>query len=254
MKRAALRAVVFVLATTCIIVAGAAVDDATRIDDIAEWAYPDGKADEDGFVELVEHSSTFSIGLLAIPEATSVERRNRLPETEAASRRLSRRQSARFEWWPSPRAVIFGMLLSLWVVLTWALPAGVGLCTQIRKGLPPFARAPRTVSAAALYESHRLLYLAVVVLAWMVVDVVARQNLLHSLKNPLFIVLPLVSLLTMVGACSCATWVGALRSDYTRQLVRSRFHAFRIVLVYAVILPSVVTFAIAALHFGPAGW
>ncbi len=43
---------------------------------------------------------------------------------------------------------------------------------------------------------------------------------------------------TVLGA---AGWIGPLRSDYARQLVRSRLHATRIVVMYAAILPWAIT-------------
>ena len=50
----------------------------------------------------------------------------------------------------------------LWALLVWGIPTLVGLGTQIRKGMPPFARPPRTIVAAANCEAHRVTYLAVV--------------------------------------------------------------------------------------------
>ena len=41
-------------------------------------------------------------------------------------------------------------------------------------------------------------------------------------------------------------WVGPLRSDYTHQLVRSRFHAFRIVVMYAILLPVLMLMTASA--------
>ena len=38
-------------------------------------------------------------------------------------------------------------------------------------------------------------------------------------------------------AFGAAGWVGAVRSDYTKQLIQSRFHAARIVAMYAIALP-----------------
>ena len=39
-------------------------------------------------------------------------------------------------------------------------------------------------------------------------------------------------------------WIGPLRSDYTSQLIRSRFHLVRIVVMYAVAIPMLVASAI----------
>lgn len=138
----------------------------------------------------------------------------------------------------TPCTIIF-----VWLFSVWAGPAMVGLWTQIRRGLPDFARPPRTILAASNYESHRLLYLSMVFAIWVAADTALRVVVCPT--NPVALsVLRLVCHLAF-GALGAVGWIGPLRSDYTRQLVRSRFHAARIVVMYAVILPWVVT-AIAA--------
>jgi hypothetical protein len=131
-----------------------------------------------------------------------------------------------------------GILVALLVIMTWAGPATVGLWTQLRKGLPSFARAPRTIIAAANYEAHRLLYAAVLVVFVAGVDLLLRRVVvpLESYEAPD----PSLVLCLFLLAMGSFGWVGPLRSDYTRQLIRSRRHAVRIVLMYALVLPCVV--------------
>jgi len=103
---------------------------------------------------------------------------------------------------------------------------------------------PHTIIASSNYESHRLLYLSIVVAIWMVADAALRVTVFARSPMSLSVVwLLLVLTVTVLGA---AGWIGPLRSDYTRQLVRSRLHAARIVVMYAVILPWVVTWTVVA--------
>ena len=149
---------------------------------------------------------------------------------------------------PSIAALRMGLSYALWVVLVWAVPALIGICTQIRRGLPEFAKAPRTITAAANYEAHRLTYLAIIVAMAMAVDTALRVALAPSLTWPptaqygtcVMALICIILLIAMIG------WVGPLRSDYTRQLVRSWFHGLRIILMYAFFFPLVIsaTFAL----------
>jgi len=145
-------------------------------------------------------------------------------------------------WWG---CILPCLLIVPALVVTWMGPAFVGLCTQIRKGLPRFARAPATVVAACNYEAHRLIYVSVLVAGWAVVDVFVRRNVAQSIvagagMGTPFIVLvyramiPPIGLVILYGALG---WVGALRSDFTKTLIQSRGHATRIVLMYAIGLP-----------------
>ena len=63
-----------------------------------------------------------------------------------------------------------------------------------------------------------------------------------QLSQGMFIVIALLGVLN---------WVGPLRSDYTRQLIRSRFHAGRILLMYGVVFPFLIIFAVGILIEGP---
>ncbi len=148
-----------------------------------------------------------------------------------------------------PFAIAYALIFFL-----WAGPALVGLCTQIREGLPEFARAPRTIIAASNYEAHRLVYLAAVVLLWAVVDVVTREELCSWYPwTPLGTLLSFWILLLALALFGATGWVGPLRSDYTKQLVQSRFHAARIIAMYAVALPALAAMAVAEVR-NPVFW
>ncbi len=148
---------------------------------------------------------------------------------------------------PSIAALRRGLLSALRVVLVWAVPAFIGICTQIRKGLPEFAKAPRTITAAANYEAHRLTYLAMFMVIAMAVDAALRVAWAPSLGWPpadqygtcVMVLILLVLLFAMMS------WIGPLRSDYTLQLIRSWFHGLRIILMYAFFFPVVIASAFA---------
>ena len=136
----------------------------------------------------------------------------------------------------------------LWILLLWAGPAFVGLCTQIRKGLPKFARAPRTIIAAANYESHRLVYISLFIALCMGVELAVRRTVSFSAGSWwIRYAVVLVCLGVAIGVFGAAGWIGPLRSDYTKQLVRSRVHMIRIIIMYAIILPWVFALGIASL-------
>jgi len=143
-----------------------------------------------------------------------------------------------------PCSILFVLIVSL-----WACPAAAGIWTQIRKGLPAFARAPRTIIVASFYESHRVVYLSLLLCAYLAVDVLLRYQ--AYLGKPFsgaggWLLATLA--LTIFGCCG---WIGPLRSDYTKQLVRSRWHLIRILLMYGIFLPWLVTAAVDAAIFGP---
>ncbi|UCE60395.1 MAG: hypothetical protein JSU63_01335 [Phycisphaerales bacterium] len=161
---------------------------------------------------------------------------------------VKQRYATRLMFKPSRDGMILGGGLLLWMVILWCGPAYVGISTQIRKGLPEFARAPRTLTAAANYESHRLVYLSIFIAVCLGIEVSLRRTI--NLSSPQSFVTygaSLILLLAAMVAFGAAGWVGPLRSDYTKQLVRSRLHAARIILMYAVLLPSLLTFGIISL-------
>jgi len=140
----------------------------------------------------------------------------------------------------SYKSIIPGLIATGWVFWVWATPALVGLWTQIRKGLPKFAHAPQTIIAAANYESHRLPYVALLIVFWMLLDTSLRAIISPSgyvfLSGPISV----AGFLLLTGSAALG-WVGPLRSDYTKQLIRSRWHAARVLIMYALVFPWVMT-------------
>ncbi|MCO6436890.1 MAG: hypothetical protein J5J06_07370 [Phycisphaerae bacterium] len=149
-------------------------------------------------------------------------------------------------WSPSWQSALPVMPLVAWVWLVWVFPAFAGVSTQIRKDLPAFARAPRTIVAAANYESHRMIYLAIVVSAsavlsaWIIASVDIASQTLGGFAPASFpkyaIVAPILPVLLLLFAAF--NWIGPLRSDYTRQLIQGRWHAARIILMYVLFFPA----------------
>ncbi len=154
-------------------------------------------------------------------------------------------------WVWSAEGIRPALYIWVWIVATWAGPAAVGIWTQIRRGLPSFARAPRTILAASMYESHRLIYLALAILLWAGLEVLYRARLFDGTVLPFPARIPgflvPVSLFLLITLFGAAGWAGPVRSDYTRQLIRSRFHAGRIIVMYAIILPGLLTLLLAAI-------
>ncbi len=142
---------------------------------------------------------------------------------------------------PSWKGLPSGLGFALWMVLIWACPTFVGLTTQIRKGLPAFARPRRTILAAGIYESHRLTWMSaafgLALAAWTYLKLV-------DVSGTEWLAFP-VTIVTL--AYAALGWVGPLRSDYTKQLIRSRFHAARIVVMYALLFPFLLAGALALL-------
>ena len=118
---------------------------------------------------------------------------------------------------PSHLTWLAGAQRSLWVALIWAVPSLVGVWTQIRKGLPEFALARRTIVAACNYESHRLIYLAVASAAVVLADMVLRLGVDWGYSLRIYIEIVNISTLLLASFC-VAGWIGPLRSDFTKQL------------------------------------
>lgn len=158
---------------------------------------------------------------------------------------VRRQTTQRVIWDGALAARWMGTGLWAWLLLVWAYVAQVGLWTQIRQGLPQFARGPRTIVAAANYQSCKLVYLAVGVAAGLLIEVVARctsGGRLFRGRDLYELILAGVGGIMLLAAAT--VWVGALRSDFTRQLIRSRVHAVRIVLMYALLLPVLTLLAL----------
>ncbi|MCO6436889.1 MAG: hypothetical protein J5J06_07365 [Phycisphaerae bacterium] len=144
-----------------------------------------------------------------------------------------------WEWHASIESFWPALVFVPWIWLTWIFPAFVGIATQIRRGLPSFARPPRTIVAAASYESHRMIYIAIALCAALVGacwNIRTTMSILPGLgaSSNEFILLPAFLIAVIYAALG---WIGPLRSDYTHQLIQSRFHAGRIIVMYAIVLP-----------------
>ena len=137
--------------------------------------------------------------------------------------------------------------VALWLALTWVGPVFVGLVTQIRKGLPSFARPPLTIVVAGAYESHRLIWGSAASALALITSVfvfayAAPLNFRSIPADLLLVAIPVVAVLfPAIG------WVAPLRTDYTKQLIRSRGHAARIVVMYALLFPVLTTWALVML-------
>ena len=157
--------------------------------------------------------------------------------------------SYRVLWNWSPRALWLGAAVFGWLFLVWAYVAQVGIWTQIRQGLPDFAHPPRTIVAAANLQSCKIVLLAAGILLGCGVEVASRWSC-NGQASPGY----RLAVCAVGGALVLAAgtaWAGALRSDFTRQLIRSPIHAGRIILMYAVVLPALTVFAVAlALRMG----
>lgn len=163
------------------------------------------------------------------------------------TRTVTERQTTRTVFELSTDNTLYAAIACSWLVLTWAFPALIGLWTQIRKGLPDFARPPHSIRAAANYETHRLLFVSALIAVCLAMDVLMRvcqfsRNDPMSYFGCFFLGSTLVAI---VGAT--VGWVGAIRSDYTQQLVRSKAHGIRIVVMYAALLPAAFLFALLGL-------
>lgn len=234
------------LATVVLILCVGLVGDAFRVEQTWSYAYPVPMTGSQPTINLFTTVNVIGLGGKTLRSVERVE--------EVAASTLS---SAAYGWRirsariviepPSVSAVWTCGWVVGWTLLSWFTLATVGLWTQIRTGLPRFANAPRTIIAASNYESHRMGYVALLFLLWAILEsslrlTVFRFNALWDLYPAHF--LPLWG---SIGTFAAIGWVGPLRSDYTRQLIRSRAHAVRVILMYAVGFPIALTGAIAFL-------
>lgn len=212
------------------------------------WGLNLAMVDELGLPPLTETDWTERLGI-GLNDLQSDTRR--YPSEVFGKHRVVRQKEAaptmRMFVQPSGFAFAFASLLLVWMLLVWAMPAWVGLYTQLRKGLPEFARAPRTILSAALYECHRLTYIAVFLTFALAVEVGVRSTFSFSLIWSAKYGLTVGGLTIATLLFGAAGWVGPLRSDYTYQLVRSRLHLIRIVAMYALALPFLFIAALASL-------
>ncbi len=158
---------------------------------------------------------------------------------------VTRRPRQSVIWQLSLSSVFTASLVVGWMFCLWAAVSFIGLWTQIRKGLPSFARAPRTIIAASCLESCKLVYLGVIIALAAAAETVLRLGLFTTaagVYSDLWFALCL-----LVVALGIAGWIGPLRSDFTRRLVRSRVHLVRILIMYALVMPFALLIPIAAL-------
>lgn len=166
--------------------------------------------------------------------------------TGGPGRQTTQIASTRIVFIPSHLTWVAGAQQSLWLALIWVIPSLVGVWTQIRKGLPEYALARRTIVAACNYESHRLIYLAVASATLVLADMVLRLAVDWGYSLRVYVVVTNIST-PLIPLFAAAGWIGPLRSDFTKQLVRSRLHLSRIIFMYAFLFPPVIAGAIVAL-------
>ena len=138
----------------------------------------------------------------------------------ARDRTLRESVSSRVAFAPSWYSMFHGTLIVMWVCLVWACPGLVGLWTQIRRGLPKFALARRTIISAANYESHRLLYVGVAVVVGLAVETAIRLRGMGPFAAPgnaINYVTIVLALVVVVSGFGTAGWIGPLRSDFTKR-------------------------------------
>jgi hypothetical protein len=147
-------------------------------------------------------------------------------------------RSRTIEFLPGSGAVTLSLVAWLWMVYLWASVAVIGLWTQIRPGVPWFAKSGRTVVSASCLESCKLVYLAGLVGLAAGAECVMRLALFDVNSNVYgHIVFGLIIVVIGTGVSS---WSGALRSDVTGFLIRNTERAFAILFVYALIMPIVL--------------
>ncbi len=160
------------------------------------------------------------------------------------TQRLGWHHSTQLVYAPTWHALLYACGFISWLILQWGFPTFVGLITQLRKGLPEFARPQRTVIAACMYESHRTVYSAIVI-AWLLSIEVATRYFALSASTPLsmtYFASTLILIVVSFISFGAFGWIGPLRSDYTKQLVQSRWHQIRIILMYAIGFPLLILF------------
>ncbi|MBN1511729.1 MAG: hypothetical protein JXB13_06920 [Phycisphaerae bacterium] len=129
----------------------------------------------------------------------------------------------------------FAGAIATWACCLWASIAMVGLWTQIRRRMKTIGRAWKTIIAASCTESCKLVYLAGVIAIAAAVDAGLRITVLPG-NAALYEAFVRVMVLGVV-CIGVLGWIGPLRSDYTGQLIRSRVHLVRILIMYAVVFP-----------------
>ncbi len=193
------------------------------------------------WVEAGKDVVLYGVAMLRSDKVKQVDY-NQIPHE---NKRRSWRHSVHFAYVPSWHAYAYALGFISWLVLSWGIPTFVGLITQLRKGMPDFARPQRTVLAACMYESHRLVYSACVIALLLPVEFVARYSILGrpTPSSVVFFISYILILIVTVINFGGLGWMGPLSSDYTKQLVRSRWHRSRIIIMYAIGFPIFIAFA-----------
>lgn len=241
-KHAARRAILYTLAALIIVLGVGAVAGAMvhTLRATVVYSFPN-RQDQTTTHHVYEYE--MSLRLAMEPVESFETRSEQIKGGPAPRSKQIASKAVQFTWgFLYPCLFLFGS-----IVLLWAFPACVGIWTQIRKSLPSFARAPRTILAASLLESHRLVYAAAFTAILLSLDAIFRWNGYASkpgVVQEMWYAIPL-----LVFAFGAMGWIGPLRSDYTGQVIRSRGHAVRIFIMYAFVFPVVTVYAITALFY-----
>ncbi|MCH8146990.1 MAG: hypothetical protein IH987_03225, partial [Planctomycetes bacterium] len=223
-----------ILLAAIIIFSAAALCDAFVVEHTRTFSFLDGNGET-----VVSRWSRSEIGLLRSSYVN--EEASNMTWSRPIQSILPPQSVVRINFAPSGAFVGPGTQMLLLACLMWLCPSCIGLWTQIRKGLPAFAKAPRTILAAANLESHRVVYNAVLSAIWMLFDLMLRWRAGTYDDTYETAFLASVSGFYLIAATG---WVGPLRSDYTGQLGWSRWHALRIILMYAIFAPPIVLLTI----------
>lgn len=184
------------------------------------------------------NGTTFVYGRRSIMGAAGFRMSSRLSEQEATQILRNRRGASigEIRWVPHMGLLTYWIkMFFAWLIWVWAFPVGVGLMSQIRKGLPDYAHPPSTILVAGNYESIRLVCGALGLALCMGVDAWLRINM-----QPFGRYLNFSWHYVVIGVLIAASWIGPLRSDPTNQLIRSRMHRYRIVFMYGLFMPALV--------------
>lgn len=222
-----------ILLAATIIFSAAALCDAFVVEHTQTFSFLDGTGKT-----VVSGWSRSEIGLLR--SSYDYEQSSNMTWTTFRSKRPPQ-SVIRINFAPSGAFIGPGTQMLLLACLMWLCPSGIGLWTQIRKGLPAFARAPRTILAAANLESHRVVYHAVLSAIWMLFELMLRWRVG---TNDAAYEKAFWASVVGIYLIAAAGWVGPLRSDYTGQLIWSRWHALRIILMYVIVAPPIVLLTI----------
>lgn len=145
----------------------------------------------------------------------------------------------------SPRYLCAVLIIAAFLLVSLLLPGLLGIATQIRKGLPDYASPRRSVWSALLLETQLLWHFAIAFLLFAGVEVALRHTAYLNFRGGLFqreILLILAASISL-QLYAAALWIGPVRSDFTNQLIRSRRHAARIVVMYALVFPVILLIA-----------